>query len=225
MRGSAVSGAPTDGPSPGSSCSTSRRHAGLAHQRDGAAGDQRRLLGRLGDHGIAGHQRRGDLAGEDRQRKVPRRDADDDAARLGARLRPSPPRPRSSAGNRPPRALPPRRRPASCRPRGWPARRTRRHAPRRDRRRGAGSPRARPPAAPPRPAARRRGCRRPSATSVPRPASATVPTTSSGRAGLTTAALAPPAPAPGSSAPPSSDSWPAKACRGLARSRPAPPDR
>ena len=84
MRGSAVSGAPTDGPSPGRSWSTSCRHAGLVQQRHRARGDQRRLLGRLGDHRIAGDERGRDLAGEDRQRKIPRRDADDHAARLGA---------------------------------------------------------------------------------------------------------------------------------------------
>ena len=49
MRGSAVSGAPTDGPSPGRSWITSSRNAGLVQQRNGARGDQRRLLGRLGD--------------------------------------------------------------------------------------------------------------------------------------------------------------------------------
>ena len=82
MRGSAVSGAPTDGPSPGRSCSTSVGHAGLVQQFDRAGGDQRRLLGRLGDHRIAGDERSGDLAGKDRQRKIPRRDAGDHAARL-----------------------------------------------------------------------------------------------------------------------------------------------
>ena len=46
-------------------------HAGLAHQGHGARGDQRGLFGRLGDHRVAGHQRGGDLSGEDRQWKVP----------------------------------------------------------------------------------------------------------------------------------------------------------
>ena len=41
----------------------------------------RRLLGRLHDHGVAGDQRRGGHAGEDRQRKVPRRDDGGHAAR------------------------------------------------------------------------------------------------------------------------------------------------
>jgi hypothetical protein len=44
-------------------------------------GDQRRLLGRLGQHRVAGGQRGGHLAGEDRQRKVPRADANHRAQR------------------------------------------------------------------------------------------------------------------------------------------------
>ena len=40
-------------------------------------GDQRRFLGGLGQHRIAGDQRGSDLAGEDRQREIPRADADD----------------------------------------------------------------------------------------------------------------------------------------------------
>ena len=62
------------------------RHAGLVQHLDGATGDQRRLLGRLGDHRIAGDERCRDLAGEDGERKVPRRDACDRPARLRARL-------------------------------------------------------------------------------------------------------------------------------------------
>ena len=48
------------------------RHAGLVQQLRGEEGDDRRLLGRLGEHRIAGGQRRRHLAGEDRQREVPR---------------------------------------------------------------------------------------------------------------------------------------------------------
>ncbi len=48
------------------------RHACLVQQRDGAMGDQRRLLGRFGQHGIARGQCGADLAGENRQREVPR---------------------------------------------------------------------------------------------------------------------------------------------------------
>ena len=40
-------------------------------QAHGLGGDQRRLLGGLGDHPIAGCERGGDLAGEDRYREVP----------------------------------------------------------------------------------------------------------------------------------------------------------
>ena len=43
------------------------RHARLVQDRHGERGDQRRLLGRLGDHRIARGQRARDLAGEDRQ--------------------------------------------------------------------------------------------------------------------------------------------------------------
>ena len=60
------------------------RHAGLVQQRDGLGGDQRRLLGRLGDHRVAGGQRGGDLAGEDRQREIPRADAGDRRRAAGA---------------------------------------------------------------------------------------------------------------------------------------------
>ena len=42
--------------------------------------DKRRLFGRLGEHGVARRQGAGNLAGEDRQRKIPRADADEDAA-------------------------------------------------------------------------------------------------------------------------------------------------
>ena len=57
-----------------------RRHAGVVQQPDRERGDQRRLLGRLRDHGIAGGERGDHLAEEDRERKIPRADADEDAA-------------------------------------------------------------------------------------------------------------------------------------------------
>ena len=63
------------------------RNARLMQQRHGARGDQRRLLGGLGQHRVAGDKRRRDLAGENRQRKIPRRDADDRAARRRAGFR------------------------------------------------------------------------------------------------------------------------------------------
>ena len=56
------------------------RDAGLVQQRDGRARDARCLLGGLCHDAVAGHQRRGDLAEENRQRKIPRRDRDKDAA-------------------------------------------------------------------------------------------------------------------------------------------------
>ena len=49
-------------------------------QPDGVPGHARRLLGRLGQHGVASDQRSGDLAGKNSQRKIPRADADPDAA-------------------------------------------------------------------------------------------------------------------------------------------------
>ena len=56
-------------------------HAGPVEELEGAEGDERRLLGRLRHHGIAGGERRGRLAEEDGERKVPRRDGYEDAAR------------------------------------------------------------------------------------------------------------------------------------------------
>ena len=49
-------------------------------QPHGARGDERRLLGGLGGDRVAGGERGGDLAGEDRERKVPRGDAREHAA-------------------------------------------------------------------------------------------------------------------------------------------------
>ncbi len=57
------------------------RHAGLAQDAHRLRGDQRGLLGGLGQHRVAGGQRRAHLAGEDRQREVPRADADHRAER------------------------------------------------------------------------------------------------------------------------------------------------
>ena len=45
-----------------------------------ARGDQRRLLRRLGDDAVAGRQCGGHLPGEDRQREIPRADADEGPA-------------------------------------------------------------------------------------------------------------------------------------------------
>ncbi len=44
-------------------------------QPDRSHGRQRGLLGRFGNHAITGQQRRGNLADENRQRKIPRADA------------------------------------------------------------------------------------------------------------------------------------------------------
>src|SRR5690606_20422664 len=53
---------------------------------DGAGGDERALLGRLRDHGIARDERGRDLAREDRERKVPWADADEYSAAVEPQL-------------------------------------------------------------------------------------------------------------------------------------------
>ena len=81
MRGSRVIAPPnaraiarqeTAGPRRG----TPRLDSSRTAQRRG----QRRLLGRFGNHGVAGRERGGDLAREDRQREIPRADAREHAA-------------------------------------------------------------------------------------------------------------------------------------------------
>ncbi|ESS37073.1 Flagellar hook-length control protein FliK [Burkholderia cenocepacia KC-01] len=57
------------------------RHAGLAQEAHRLRGDQRRLFGRLREHRVAGGERRGHLAHEDREREVPRADTDHGAER------------------------------------------------------------------------------------------------------------------------------------------------
>ena len=56
------------------------RHPGLVQEGNRARGDERRLLRRLGDDGIAGRERRRDLAAIDGEREVPRADAGEHAA-------------------------------------------------------------------------------------------------------------------------------------------------
>ena len=58
------------------------REAGLLEHLHQLRRDDRRLLGRLHDDGVAGDEGGGGHAAEDRQREVPRRDDDGDAARL-----------------------------------------------------------------------------------------------------------------------------------------------
>ncbi len=62
----------------------------------GHGGDHRGLLRRLGDHRVAGRQRGGDLAEEDRQREVPRADAGKHAAAVQTQFVRSPVGPGSS---------------------------------------------------------------------------------------------------------------------------------
>ena len=58
------------------------RDAGLVQDAHGFGGNQRRLLGRLGDDRVAGSQCGRDLTGEDGQREVPRADAQHRTQRL-----------------------------------------------------------------------------------------------------------------------------------------------
>ena len=78
--GCAVSAAPTVSPRPGSRCRRVGVEAGAVIEAHGLRGDQRRLLGGLGEHGVARGQRGGELAREDRQGEVPRAYADEHAA-------------------------------------------------------------------------------------------------------------------------------------------------
>ena len=73
-------------------------------QRDGLGGDQRRLLGGFRDHRVAGGERGGDLAKEDGERKIPRADADENAAAASASMLPSPVGPGIVCGASPARA-------------------------------------------------------------------------------------------------------------------------
>ncbi len=63
-----------------------RRHARLVQNAHRLGRDQRRLLGRLRHHGVAGDERGAHLAEKDRERKIPRADADEDAAAAIAQL-------------------------------------------------------------------------------------------------------------------------------------------
>ncbi len=60
--------------------------AGLVQQPHHRGGGQRGLLGRLGGDRVAGGERRRDLTGEDRQRKIPRRNAEKNAAPMQCQL-------------------------------------------------------------------------------------------------------------------------------------------
>ena len=73
-----------DGSVAGQQLQRAGRHAAVVQQRDGRRGDERRFLGRFGDDDVAGCERRCHLAGEDRQRKVPRADAGNRAERAVA---------------------------------------------------------------------------------------------------------------------------------------------
>ena len=74
--------APTVAPSPGQQREQFGIEADLEKEAYGFRRDQRGLLGRLGEDGIAGGERGGDLAGEDREREVPRADAGENTAAM-----------------------------------------------------------------------------------------------------------------------------------------------
>ena len=74
------------------------RNAGPMHEPYCAGGDERRLLGRLGHHGIACGERPGDLASENGQWEVPGRDRREHAAGVQRELVLSPVGPLSSRG-------------------------------------------------------------------------------------------------------------------------------
>ena len=67
---------------PGQQMQHLRRQAGGVEQAHRLGGNQGRLLGGLCHDGIARRQRRGNLAGEDGERKIPGRDAGEDAAAM-----------------------------------------------------------------------------------------------------------------------------------------------
>ena len=130
-RGSLTRAAPT-APGPGKRCSTPPGTPASCSSLTARKATIGVCSGGLGQHRIAGRQRGGDLARENGEREVPGRDAGERAAapqlracwsrRSGpgarsARRTGAAPRPRSSAGSRPPRARRPARCRASCRPR------------------------------------------------------------------------------------------------------------
>ena len=58
-----------------------RGYARRMHEANGFRGDERCLLRRFREHRVSRRKRRGDLPGEDRQRKIPGTDAGDHAER------------------------------------------------------------------------------------------------------------------------------------------------
>ena len=70
------------GPSPGRNCSARCGRPASNSSATTRAADERRLLGRLGKDRVAGRERRGDLPRKNRDREIPRTDADEYAAAL-----------------------------------------------------------------------------------------------------------------------------------------------
>ena len=75
------SASPMIAPWPEHEIEHARRHSRVAVHLVQLESGPRRVLGRLVDHGVAGHQRRGRHAGGQRQREIEWRDADEDAVR------------------------------------------------------------------------------------------------------------------------------------------------
>ena len=73
-----------DGSAAGDKTQRIDRNPGRVHQANRFIGDQGRFFRRLRDHGIAGHQRRGDLSRKDGQREIPGADAHEYAAPVQA---------------------------------------------------------------------------------------------------------------------------------------------
>ena len=183
MRGSATSAAPTVSPRPGSNCSAAGGTPARCKRRTAAAAISGVCSAGFASTGLPAASAALTWPDEDRERKIPRRDAGDRPARRRARAARAAPAPRSSGRNRRPRALRPAHWAASCPPRAPPAasararfaleqiggaleaRRARSAAAARDQaapsRRRHARPRARrPPRRLPRPCRRRRGGRR-----------------------------------------------------------------
>ena len=83
-RGSATAARPDDGAATRQEMQDLAGNARLQQQPHGLRRHERRLLGGLGDHGIAGRECRRDLAREDREREIPRADAGEHAAAVRA---------------------------------------------------------------------------------------------------------------------------------------------
>ena len=83
---------PISAPGPATTCPQVRREAGLLEQLGAEQRGEHGLRVRLGDHGVAGQQRRQPVAERHRERVVPGRDDADDALGHAVDLDPGQPR-------------------------------------------------------------------------------------------------------------------------------------